>query len=200
MNDLKYVIGAFILIAVFFFWLGGKLQSPEIIEEEKVTETVVVDTATVDSLMSVIERLETIPEEEQEETAIDTADVIDNVVGDEFREITTRHSDSLIVANNYLRMDVITGEITETKFTYILKQRLVRETQREIQTTITRDVTREITRTRTIQEGWYFQVGALSDLETVYPAVSITTRNKTTFMYGYDPFNQGHMVGVMLKF
>lgn len=200
MNNIKYAVIGAIVIAVFFFWLGGKLQSPEIVETETVTETVTIDTTKVDSLLSVIETLEAIPDEEQEEKSIDVADNVDDVAGDNFREITTRHSDSLLVAKNYLKLDTFTGEITETKFSYILRRRWVRKTEREIQTFITTDVTREIVKTRTVKEGWFFQVGAMSDLETVYPAISLTTRNKVTFTYGYDPFNKGHMVGVMFKF
>ncbi len=182
------------------FYLGGKLQAPEIITETETTETVTVDTAKVDSLYSVIERLESIPEEEQEETVIDTADVIDNVLGDQSREITTIHSDSLIVANNYLKMDIISGEITQTRFSYTLKKRWVRESKVEIFTTINTNITRETTTTRTIKEGMFFQAGILTNLDYFTPVIGVTTRSKVTFIYGYDPFTKTHTAGILAKF
>ena len=200
MDNIKFLAIAFVVVAGFFFWLGGKMQAPEIVENT-VTETVVeYDTTKVDSLVSENIRLEELLAEERTQREIDEPDTVEDVTEDESRTITTTFSDSLIVANNYLRMNVLTGEIEETRFSYMLKSRFVRTIKRNINTTITRDATTTTTKTRTVKEGMFFQVGAFTNLESVFPAVSITTRDKTTVIYGYDPWNKTHQVGVMIRF
>ncbi|MEX0596243.1 MAG: hypothetical protein WD512_07060, partial [Candidatus Paceibacterota bacterium] len=127
---------------------------------------------------------------------IDKGNVEDELTGTS-RKITTTHVDSMIVATNYLEFD-LSGEIIDNKFSYLLKRRLVRDRQTTIIKHITRNTTTETI--RTIKEGMYFSVGAISNLETITPVVSATMRNKSTFLYGYDFYHKAHTVGILIKF
>jgi hypothetical protein len=182
----------FLLIIAASFYVGGKCQSPEIITKTKTVTVIETETDTV----YVTQYIEVIPDDEQEQRDIDSPDDVDDRYEDGFRNIYTTFSDSLLVASHYIQIEQESQDITQTSFTYMMKQRLVRE--REIH--LTTKIHTITTETRTIKEGMYFQAGVFSNLESAFPVVSMTTRNKTTLIYGYDPFLSTHNVGILIKF
>lgn len=189
------LLGLLLIIAVSFY-AGGKCQSPEIITTtEIVTE---IDSSRVDSLLSIIEYYESIPEEEEEQKVIDKPDNITDVTKDSVRNITTSYSDQFIVSSNFMTMNILTGEILDTKFTYILRRRLVREKTLSITQQINKITTTNTT--RTVKEGMYFQAGAISNFNNIVPVIGITTKGKLSILYGYDFTNKAHTVGILTKF
>lgn len=188
-NNLIIII--FLVAIGLSFYLGGKLQAPEIITEtEVVTDTLTVEKQIVDTVY-----VEIIPPAERD-TVYLLPDNMADLYEDGFRNITTSYSDSNLVAKHELQIEQKSGDITKTAFTYILKRRIVRD--REVHfTTEIRTIERT---TRTIKEGMYFQAGILTNLDYFTPVVGVTTRNKITLIYGYDPFTKTHTAGILAKF
>jgi len=163
------------------------------IETRTVTETV-IDTTLVDSLYTVIERLEDIPEPERD-TVFVTADISEPVVRDSLRTYYTGLSDPLININVESNININTSSLISQQISYILKQRLVREQRTELTYNI-REVT-TITTTRTINRS-YVSVGAIINLDSITPAVAYTSRNNTTFLFGYDITNDHYSAGILV--
>ena len=188
------VIGLLVLLGVSFY-LGGKFQEPEIITKTKTVT--IIDTTTVDSLKTIIEKFEEVPVIERDTVYLDRPEV-DDIFTESSRQITTTYSDSMLTASNYIELDLESNDIKDHRFSYLLKRRLVRQIDRTQIKHITRTTT--TTETRTIQEGGYFQAGAIASFDSFAPVIAYTTRNKSTLMYGYDFMNDMHKAGFMIKF
>lgn len=200
MNILKTVTPIVIIVALgVSFYLGGKFQEPTIITETKTETTTTIDTTTVDSLETLVSYWEHIAKNERDTIYVDRPINVDVTEEDSIKTFTTTYSDTSISVRHQLLINMVTTDYVDSNFSYVLKQRLIHETTREFHHTITKTINTHVTTTRTIQEGMYFQVGAMTNLDYISPVVSLTTRNKLTLIYGYDPFNKYHTAGILIK-
>lgn len=179
-TTLKIIIG--IVVLIVSFTIIQRCTTPEYIETT--TEKVVVDSAKVDSLTSVIKYLESIPPD----TVKLKVPIPIPVEADGTLTYQIPYTDSLISA---LWTVEALGEITEFDFEYYQKRRLVRETN----TTITEQVflTKLKTITRTKQNRAYLSIGAdlgISKIRYSFsPKVSYTLKSGETFSARYDILN-----------
>lgn len=161
------------------------------IETKTVTHTV-VDTTLVDSLYSVIEYLEDIPDVERD-TVIKYVEIPAPIERDNQRIYRTGLSDNLI--NIGVESTIYENSLISQQIEYMLKQRIVRESKLELTYHI--DTITQITTTRTIHNS-FISAGAIINQESIIPAITYTSRNNITFLFGYDVLNDNISGGILI--
>lgn len=192
MSDITKLFLYALLLAIAFTFVQRKFF-PKI---ETVTKTeTVVDTTLVDSLYSVIEYYENIPEQEQD-TVIKYVPIPAPTIEDSVKTYRTGLSDQMVTIGVESKINSNTSSLISQQIEYLLKQRLVRESKLEIEyhiNTITKTTT-----TRTINNS-FVSAGAIVNQHSIIPSIVYTTRNNTTLLLGYDINNQAISGGVLIK-